>query len=190
MRNPKKQNAESSDDGLEKSAIVWVNELRLTELSSNGGVAGTGRLEATLADLGRVTLSGSYSSAGFGAIDSDITSNEFMANSTFAVSTDLELGKFLENTGLKIPMHIDYGETNITPKYNPYDPDIKMEDALAALNTPEEQNSCTHIDFTFTYNIPYFLFDLRAIKRQTTGFIGRRIGGKCCFCSIYIKVVL
>ena len=143
VRNPKRQNAESTDDGLAKSAIVWVNELRLTDLSSNGGVAGTGRVEATLADLGRVSFSGSYSSAGFGALDSDICSNDFTQNSSFSISTDLDLGKFVENTGLKLPVHVDYGKTTITPKYNPFDPDIKMKDALDALNSQEERDALT-----------------------------------------------
>lgn len=143
VRNPKRQNAESTDDGLAKSAIVWVNELRLTDLSSNGGVAGTGRVEATLADLGRVSFSGSYSSAGFGALDSDICSNDFTQNSSFSISTDLDLGKFVENTGLKLPIHVDYGKTTITPKYNPFDPDIKMKDALDALNSQEERDALT-----------------------------------------------
>ena len=157
IRNPKRQNLASTDDGLPKSAVVWVNELRLTDLSSNGGVAATGRIEATLADLGRVTLTGSYSSAGFGALDSDIISNTFEANSAFAVSTDLELGKFLDGTGLKIPMHFDYGQTNISPLYNPYDPDIKLKDALDALNTDEEKEELTSKihDYTRYKNINF-----------------------------------
>ena len=93
IRNPKRQNLADVDDGLPKSAVVWVNELRLTDLNSNGGIAATGRLEATLADLGRVTVNGLYSSAGFGALDSRITNNTFEAHSTFNVSTDLELGR-------------------------------------------------------------------------------------------------
>ena len=157
IRNPKRQNLASADDGLAKSAVVWVNELRLTDLSSNGGIAATGRLEATLADLGRVSVAGSYSSAGFGALDSDITSNTFEANSAFAVSTDLELGKFLEGTGLKVPMHFDYGQTTITPLYNPYAPDIKMKDALDALNTDEEREELTSKihDYTRYKNINF-----------------------------------
>ena len=62
VRNPKRQQLDGQDDGEPKSAVVWVNELRLTDLSSNGGYAGTGRVEATLADLGRVVVAGSYSS--------------------------------------------------------------------------------------------------------------------------------
>jgi len=157
VRNPRRQNLASDDDGQAKSAVVWVNELRLTELSSNGGVAATGRMEATLADLGRLSVTGSYSSAGFGALDSDIVSNTFEANSAFAVSTDLELGKFVENTGLKVPMHFDYGQTNITPLYNPFDPDIKMKDALSSLNTDEERDELTSKihDYTRYKNINF-----------------------------------
>lgn len=157
IRNPKRQDLASHDDGKSKSAIVWINELRLTDLNSNGGYAATGRLEATLADLGRVSLTGSYSSAGFGALDSDITSNEFIAHSDFTAAADLQLGKFIENTGIKIPMHVDYGETRITPKYNPYDPDLTMKQSLAALNSDHERDSLTSIihDFTQRKNINF-----------------------------------
>ena len=157
IRNPKRQNLTDADDGLPKSAVIWVNELRLTDLSSNGGIAATGRIEATLADLGRVSVNGLYKSAGFGALDSDITSNTFEATSAFNVSTDLELGKFFENTGLKIPMHFDYGENRITPLYNPYDPDIKMDDALAAMNSDEERKAFTSTihDYTRQKNINF-----------------------------------
>lgn len=157
IRNPRRQNLASEDDGLPKSAVVWVNELRLTELSSKGGVAATGRVEATLADLGRLTLTGNYKSAGFGALDSDITNNTFEAHSQFTVATDLELGKFLPNTGLKIPMHFDYGQTNITPLYNPYDPDIKMSDALANMDNDRQRDSLTSMihDYTRYKNINF-----------------------------------
>lgn len=166
VRNPKRQNLASDDDGQPKSAVVWINELRLTELSSNGGVAAQGRLEATLADLGRMTLTGSYKSAGFGALDSDILSNDFVANSSFGISTDLELGKFFGDFGLRIPMHIDYGETKATPLYNPYDPDIKMTDALEALDTQEEKDALvsTIHDFTRYKNINF----MNVRKERTT----------------------
>ena len=157
VRNPKRQNLTDTDDGMPKSAVIWVNELRLTDLNSNGGIAATGRLEATLADLGRVSVNGSYSSAGFGALDSRITNNTFEAHSAFNVSTDLELGKFFENTGLKIPMHIDYGQNKVTPLYNPYDPDIKLNDALALMNSDEERKEFTSTihDYTRQKNINF-----------------------------------
>ena len=150
VRNPKRQQLDGYDDGEPKSAVVWINELRLTDLSSNGGYAGTGRMEAVLADLGRVVVSGSYSSGGFAALDSDIIDNTFEANSQFSVSTDLQLGKFVERTGLKLPLHIDYGKNVTTPLYNPYDPDIKLNDALALMDTQKERDSLTAIVHNMT----------------------------------------
>ena len=171
IRNPKRQNLSDIDDGQPKSAVVWINELRLTDLSSNGGIAATGRIEATLADLGRVSVNGSYSSAGFGALDSRIVNNTFEATSAFNVSTDLELGKFFENTGLKIPMHIDYSQNKVTPLYNPYDPDIKLKDALAAMNSDEERKEFTSTihDYTRQRNINFMnVRKERVAKKKNT----------------------
>ena len=166
VRNPKRQNLDNTnDDGITKSAVVWVNELRLTDLSSNGGYAGTGRMEATLADLGRFVVSGSYSSGGFGALDSDIIDNTFEANSQFSVSTDIELGKFVEKTGLKVPVHFDYGRNVITPMYNPYDPDIKLNDALALMNTQRERDSLTAIVHSMTQ---YKNINLMNVRKERT----------------------
>ena len=171
VRNPKRQNLADIDDGQPKSAVIWVNELRLTDLNSNGGIAATGRLEVTLADLGRVTVNGTYSSASFGALDSRITSNTFEAHSAFNVATDLELGKFFESTGLKIPMHIDYGQNTITPLYNPYDADIKLKDAEALMGEEErkEFHSTIH-DFTRQKNINFMnVRKERVTKKRNKG---------------------
>ena len=168
VRNPKRQGLENDvDDGMTKSVVIWVNELRLTDLSSNGGYAGQGRMEATLADLGRFVVSGSYRSGGFGALDSDIIDNTFEANSEFSVSTDLELGKFIENTGLKIPLHVDYGKNVTTPMYNPYDPDIKLNDALAVMNTQREMDSLTSIVHSMTQYKNINVMNMR--KERTAG---------------------
>ncbi|MBR4391509.1 MAG: cell surface protein SprA [Bacteroidales bacterium] len=166
IRNPKRQQIGNNyDDGENKSVVVWINELRLTELSSSGGYAGTGRMEATLADLGRLVVSGSYSSGGFAALDSDITDNTFEAHSQFSVSTDLELGKFVENTGLRLPLHVDYGRNVTTPMYNPYDPDIKLNDALAIMNTQHERDSLTAIVHNMTQ---YKNINLMNVRKERT----------------------
>ena len=173
IRNPKRQNLESAtDDGMTKSAVVWVNELRLTDLSSNGGIAGTGRLEATLADLGRLVVSGSYKSGGFGALDSDIIDNNFEANTQFSISTDLELGKFIEKTGMKIPLHVDYGRNVTTPMYNPYDPDIRLNDALASLDNQGQRDSLTSIVHSMTQYKNINLMNVR--KERTAGRNNKR----------------
>ena len=174
IRNPKRQGLESTiDDGLTKSAVVWVNELRLTDLSSSGGIAGTGRLEATLADLGRFVVSGLYKSGGFGALDSDIIDNTFEAESQFSVSTDLELGKFIEKTGVKIPLHVDYGRNVITPLYNPYDPDVRLNDALSMMDNQGQRDSLTAIVHSLTQ---YKNINLMNVRKERTSGRGNKKG--------------
>ena len=183
IRNPKRQSLDNTtDDGLTKSVIVWINELRLTDLSSNGGFAGTGRMEATLADLGRFVATGSYSSGGFGALDSDIIDNTFEANSQFSISTDLELGKFVENTGLKLPLHIDYGKNVTTPTYNPYDPDVKLKESLAIMDNQSQRDSLTAIVHSMTQYKNINLMNVRkertAGKNKNKGKEGKEGGNK------------
>ena len=139
IRNPKKH----GDVGHDKSAIIWINELRLTDLKNDGGWAATGRVEATLADLGRVTAAGSYNSAGYGALETKPTESNMEANSFYSVSTDIDLGKFMapEKTGITVPIHYDVNQTTVTPEYNPFDPDVKFKSALEIIEDQAGKDS-------------------------------------------------
>lgn len=139
IRNPIKGN----EVGVDKSAIVWINELRLTDLNNSGGWAATGRIEATLADLGRVSASGSYNSAGYGALETKATESNMESNSYYNVSTDIDLGKFMapQKTGITIPIHYDHNQTSITPEYNPFDPDVKFKSALEIIEDQAGKDS-------------------------------------------------
>ena len=132
VRNPKVDDEISQD----KSVVVWINELRMTDLSSNGGYAATGRVEATLSDLGRIAVAGSYKSSGYGSLESKITENEMKSNKYYNISTDIDFGKFMapEKTGITVPVHFDHNKTVITPEYNPLDPDVKLDRALQDLD--------------------------------------------------------
>lgn len=128
IRNPKRDGEIAKD----KNIIVWINELRLTDLNNKGGWAATGRIEATLADLGRVTAAGTYNSAGYGALETKATESNMESNGYYSISTDIDLGKFMkpEKTGMSVPIHYDHNQTTITPEYNPFDPDVKFKNAL------------------------------------------------------------
>jgi len=130
VRNPK-QRINTDDDGSARSAIIWVDELRLTDFNDHAGWAATGRVETTLADLGRIVVTGSHSSAGFASLEKKISQIPLEATTNFMVATDIDLGKFFgEDAGVRIPVHYDYAVTNITPEYNPLDPDVILEDDL------------------------------------------------------------
>lgn len=157
VRNPKKTSATGSDDGLSKCAEIWVNEMRLTDFNDEGGLAATARIKTDLADLGNLTISGLYSTPGYGSIEKKTTerSQEFVKN--FDISTNLELGKFFpEKFGLRIPMHFDYSESRITPKYNQLDPDIILKKDLETYN-PSARDSIKAMneDFIMRKNLNF-----------------------------------
>lgn len=130
VRNPKKT-MNNDDSGEPICAEVWVNELRLSEFNNKSGWAATSRVSVNLADLGNVVVSGGYTSPWFGSIEKKITEIQLDAITQFDFATNLELGKFLpEKSGVRIPMHFDYSETTVKPKFNPLDPDLQLDDVL------------------------------------------------------------
>jgi cell surface protein SprA len=170
VRNPKRQGADLNDDGQSKDAIIWVDELRLTDFNNKPGWAGTGRLEANLNDLGRVMMSGSFTSAGFGSIDQKVNAISQDNVSNYAIATDLDLGKLLpKTTGLKLPVHFDYGKGNITPKYNPLNPDTKLKDDLNTYSDPLERDSVKNLAIDYTRRTNFNLMNVRKERVSKKG---------------------
>ncbi|MDP4281193.1 MAG: cell surface protein SprA, partial [Bacteroidota bacterium] len=166
IRNPKKSSQSASDDGLEKSAEIWVDELRLTDFNKQGGFAATARIAADLADLGRIQLTGSYSSAGWGTLEQKQTERQMESITQFGFDTDLELGKFFPaKSGVRIPMHFDYSLQVSTPKYDPLNPDILFKDVLNSVSTKAEKDSirAERVDYTQRKN-----FNLINVRKDRT----------------------
>ncbi len=131
IRNPIKTRNPGNDDGVSKSAEVWVNELRLSDFIENGGWAANAHLQARLADLGTVDIVGQASTPGWGSIDKKVNERSKEEVFKYDVSSSLELGKFFpEEAGVRLPVYVGYSETRIKPQYNPLDPDIPLKDAL------------------------------------------------------------
>lgn len=131
VRNPKRTTGTPEDDGLSKCAEVWFNELRLTDFDDQGGWAATTRITARLADFGTVNISGNMATPGFGSIEKKVSERLREDQRNYDVSAQLELGKFFpESTGIRLPLFWGYGETYITPQFNPLDPDILLAPVL------------------------------------------------------------
>lgn len=171
VRNPRQIATEIGDDGQPKSAILWVNELRVTDFNNKGGWASTARIETILADLGRVVVSGSHTTSGFGSLEMRVNETARESATNFDIATDIDLGKFFpEEVGLRIPMHFDYGESHIKPEYNPLDPDVKQSDLLQSFDTKAEQDSIKRIsnDFTLRRNINFV-----NVRKERTGAMAK-----------------
>ncbi|GAB4317714.1 MAG: cell surface protein SprA [Bacteroidales bacterium] len=162
IRNPKKTEARPDDDGLPKCAEIWVNELRVTEFNKQSGWATTGRVSMNLADLGNLAISGSYNSPWFSSIDKKITEIPLEGQSSFDIATNLELGKFFpEKSGIRLPLHFDYGEIRIKPKYNPLDPDLELQEVLDTYDNKIQEDSIKRITIDYTQRKNFNLMNVR-----------------------------
>ncbi len=146
VRNPSQQQNDGPDDGLPKSGMVWMNEMRLTDFNEDGGWAANARMTAQLADFGRLSMSGGTSNPGFGSIDKKVQQRSKEELLQYDVSSTLQLGKFFpKKVGVSLPVYMGYSETKRNPQYNPLDPDIPLTAALDNATTKAERDSILYI---------------------------------------------
>lgn len=169
VRNPYKGNSPpGKDDGLDKSAIVWFNELRLTGFKEQGGIAATGRFNAKLADLADISVSGSKSTIGFGTLDSRINDRSRSDNQSIDVSANVELGKFFPtSSGIKLPVYVNYSNQIITPQYDPKSPDTELKTELQQVSKAKKDSILNEAeDYTVRKSIN--LSNIRKVKTVPT----------------------
>ncbi|HEX6180226.1 MAG TPA: cell surface protein SprA, partial [Chitinophagaceae bacterium] len=137
---------------------IWFNELRLSELNEEGGWAALGRVDFKLADFGTAYFSGNIRSVGFGQIEQRVNERARDMLTQFDLATSLELGKlFPKDWGLSIPFYGGITKATSTPKYDPYDLDIELNDKISAAsggakdsirNDAIDQTTITTFNFT------------------------------------------
>jgi len=115
---------------------VWINELRAVGFKEQGGYAGLSRLDVQMADLGNITLSGSYSSIGYGALDQRIQERSLEEIIEYDAATNLELGKFLpKNWNVSIPFYAQYATSISNPLYDAYALDLTVDETKEIAET-------------------------------------------------------
>ncbi len=130
VRNPLRDENpfSTTDDGLPKCAIVWVNELRLTNFDEPGGWAAVARLNANLADFGNIAVAANMSTPGWGGLEQRVLERQRATIRGVDANATLQLGKFFpENLGIQMPMYVGYSETVTTPQFDPLTPDIELD---------------------------------------------------------------
>lgn len=114
----------------QKEVLLWVNELRLSDIDNEGGYAANASLNFTLGDFANVQLNGRIISNGFGAVDQGPLERSQEELKEYTVNADVKLDKLMPNKwGLEIPFNFTHTETFIDPKYNPLDDDVEMANA-------------------------------------------------------------
>lgn len=146
VENPERSPSNPNDDGQEKCAEVWFNELRLAGVDEKPGYAMATSASIQLADLGNVNVGAQMHSAGYGHIDQQPDQrfqDDFWA---FDASTNLNLGRLLPtNLGVELPVYAAYSQAVSNPEYNPYDKDILLKDSYDLLTSQRERDSLKNI---------------------------------------------
>jgi cell surface protein SprA len=169
VRNPLKTPATSStDDGLDKAATVWFDELRLTNFDEKGGWAAIGKVNAKLADFADVTISGNKTSIGFGTLDSRIGDRSRDDVSGYDIAANIELGKFFPaKSGVHIPAYIDVSKQISTPQYDPSSQDVLLAQTLNATPSSKKRDSIKNAAENYTARKSFNFTNVHKAKTDT-----------------------
>ena len=100
------------------SGQVWIDELRLSGVKKEKGMAMRVQSNLQFADFGKTSVIFSRKDADFHVLQQRLGTNKTDQN--IRVNTNLQMQKFLpESWGISIPMNISYSNTNSRPKYYP-----------------------------------------------------------------------
>ncbi|GHT54563.1 cell surface protein SprA [Bacteroidia bacterium] len=150
------------------SAEVWVDEMRLTEFNEDGGWAGNVNAYVAVSDLGSVNFAGRMQTAGFGSLDQGVMERNLDDSHDYSISTQVEFGKFFpEKAKLTAPVSYSYRKETVSPKYNPLDQDVLLQDALDAAGSQAERDSISNFAVDITTNRSFSINGLR------TGIAGK-----------------
>ncbi|KFF06828.1 T9SS outer membrane translocon Sov/SprA [Flavobacterium reichenbachii] len=141
---------------------VWFNELRLADLENKGGMAALLNVDTNLADFATVSASGRKSTIGFGSLEQGANERDREDVQQYNIVTNLNLGKLLPpRWGINLPFNYAIGEEVITPEYDPFNQDIKLDQLIReTTDQAEKDNIRTRaVDYT---------------KRRSINFIGVR----------------
>lgn len=134
VRNPAKNQKNpwpngGVDNGVSQCAIIWVNELRLTDFTSEGGSAAVAQAQVQAADFANVSMSGNYSGVNWGSVESRVQERQRNEKIGLDLNTNIQLGQFFgKQTRLSLPFFYGHSLNVINPEYDPFNPDIKLSD--------------------------------------------------------------
>ena len=141
---------------------VWFNELRMSDLDNKGGMAAILNVDTNMADFATISATGKKSTIGFGSLEQGANERDREDIQQYNIVTNLNLGKLLPpKWGINLPFNYAIGEEVITPEYDPFNQDIKLDQLLKeTTNEAEKDNIRTRaVDYT---------------KRKSINFIGVR----------------
>ena len=116
-----------------KSAIVWVNEMRLIGFNNKSGWAAQGNLNIKLSDLGSFAAQGKIETAGFGGLEDKLASRRTDDYYRYSLTGTFDIGRlFPASFKLSLPTYYSFTEEVTSPLYSPFDSDLLLDDVLGS----------------------------------------------------------
>lgn len=114
-----------------KSAIVWVNEMRLLGFNNKSGWAAQGNLNIKLSDIGTFAAQGRIETAGFGGIEDKLASRRTDDYYRYSLTGTMDFGRILPPSfKVSLPVYYSYTKEVTSPLYSPFDSDLLLDDVL------------------------------------------------------------
>ena len=124
-----------NNTGNAKSAIVWVNEMRLLGFENKSGWAAQGDLNIKLSDLGSFAAQGKIETAGFGGLEDKLASRRKDDYYRYTLTGNFDFGRFLpKQAKVSLPTYYSYTKEVTSPLYSPFDTDLLLDDVLDSYN--------------------------------------------------------
>ena len=114
-----------------KSAIIWVNEMRLLGFNNKSGWAAQGNLNLKLSDIGSFAAQGKIETAGFGGLEEKLSARSTDNYYKYSLTGTMNAGRlFPESFKISIPAYYSFTEEVTSPLYSPFDTDLLLDEML------------------------------------------------------------
>ena len=151
-----------------KSCVVWVDELRVTDFDSEGGWAAQASMKLDMSDIATINLGYQKETEGFGAVDQGLSQRRLDNLNEYRIAVSTDLGRFIpEKVKLSAPLSYYYRNEKITPKYNPLDQDVRLDEAVDICETKQQKDSIMNYAVTQRTEKTFSLsgkFDVKTMK--------------------------
>ena len=115
---------------------VWYNELRVSGYDEGGGGSGFFSANVALADVASLNARLSFVDDGFGDLGGALGARAFAAQRSFTLSSSFSAHKLLpERFGWSIPVSFSATENTSTPRFDPDNGDVRLDDLIEASTT-------------------------------------------------------
>ena len=156
-----------NNTGATKECTVWADELRVTDFDQDGGWAAKANMTLGMSDIATVNAGYHKETVGFGSVDQGLSNRNLDNYQRYNVAVQADLGRFLpKKVNLKAPVYYSVTEEQNTPKYNPLDKDVLLDDALEACATEHQRDSIKSFAVTTkrveSFSISGLRFDVKS----------------------------